>query len=139
MEQDDLQEHARQLLERMKEVPPREPGDTLRDSDKARILDLREQGKTQEQIAAEIGCHQSTISRTLDEFEDRRGLARRLLNAKAYVMAQRFIDEAKPAEVLRMMGKLDVVRDDQMEGTSVGVQVVIGMPALPPYPDSQDT
>ena len=43
-------------------------------------------------------------------------------------MALRFIDEAKPAEVLRMMGKLDVVRDDRAEMTTVGVRVVLGVP-----------
>ena len=91
-------------------------------------MDLREQGRTQEHIAAEIGCHQSTVSRTIADPDDSRGLARRLLNAKAHAMAQRFIDEAKPAEVLQMMGQLDVVRDDRAQMTTVGVRVVLGVP-----------
>lgn len=80
----------------MKALLPRKPGDKLRPLDEARILDLAEQGYTQERIAAEIGCHQSTVSQTIAEYDDSRGLARRLLNAKALDLAQRFIDEAKP-------------------------------------------
>jgi hypothetical protein len=130
----DIQDEARQLLDRMKQVPPRERGEKLRYSDQARIMDLHEQGITQEAIASEVGCHQSTVCRTIADFDDSRSLARRLLNANAVKMAQRFVDEAKPGDVLRMMGKLDVVRDDDQRRAETSFQIVVGMPGHPCAP-----
>lgn len=110
-------------------VPPREPGDPLRPRDEARILELTEEGWTQERIAAEIGCHQSTVSRTLAEYDDSRPLARKHLEANALALARRFVEESRPAEILKMMGKLDVVRDDDYGHGEMQVAVVIGLEA----------
>jgi hypothetical protein len=45
-------------------------------------------------------------------------------------MSQRFVDEAPPRDLLRALGKIDVVRDDDV-GAHVGVQVIIGTPEHP--------
>jgi Homeodomain-like domain len=122
---ENLQMEAEKLLEKMRLVPPREPSEKLRPSDEARILDLAAQGWTQERIAGEIACHQSTVSRTLAEYDDSRPLARRYLNARAIKMAQRFVEEARPSDVLRMMGKLDVIRDDGAPGAGANETYVM--------------
>jgi predicted DNA-binding protein (UPF0251 family) len=125
---DSLQTEAEKLLERMRLVPPHEPGEKLRPSDEVLILRLNDEGLSQEKIAAQVGCHQSTVSRTLAEYDDSRPLARRYLNARALKMAQRFVEEARPSDVLRMMGKLEVVRDDGAPGTRANeTYVVLGV------------
>jgi hypothetical protein len=48
-------------------------------------------------------------------------LAALLLNANAVRMAPRFVDKAARSDVLLMMGKLDVVRDDGTEAPAVGL------------------
>ena len=126
---------AEKLLERMTRMPPREPGDKLRPEDEARILELAELGPghgwTQEKIAAAIGCHQSTVSRTIAAYTDTGALAQKYLRAKAHDMVRRFVAEAKSAEILRMLGKLEVVRDDHAHGAQLGVQVVLGLGECP--------
>ena len=73
----DLQSHADALLRQMNLVPPREPREALRPIDEATILELAATGKSQTEIAGLVGCHQSTVSRTLAEWTDSRGLARK--------------------------------------------------------------
>jgi hypothetical protein len=63
-------------------------------------------------IARAVGCHQSTVSRTLAEYDDSRPLARKYLEARALEMTKRLVADAKPETVLRVLAKLDVVRDD---------------------------
>ena len=107
-------------------VPPREAGEKLRPEHEARILDLHDQGVMQEAIAAEIGCHQSTVSRTLADWRDTRGMARKYAESKALEMMKRFVEDASPAEILKMQAKLDVVREDREPGGGNQMVVVLG-------------
>jgi len=107
-----LTTEAERLLERMKLVPPREPGEQLRPADEARILALAAKGVSQTDIAKEVGCHQSTVSRTIAQYDDSRPLARKYLEARALDLTRRLVEGAKPETILRVLGKLDVVRDD---------------------------
>jgi IS30 family transposase len=127
MDQRTLQGEAEKLLQKMHLAPPREPGERLRSEDEARILELAASGVTQLDIARAVGCHQSTVSRTIADYADTRGLARRFLETKAIDVAQGLVAAAKdrPAEALKLLGKLDVVRDDEHK-SAVGVQVIIG-------------
>jgi IS30 family transposase len=59
----------------MQLVPPCEPGEKLRPIDEAMILEMSSAGKSQTEIADAVGCHQSTVSRTLAEWTDSRELA----------------------------------------------------------------
>jgi hypothetical protein len=79
----ELQTDANALRQAMQLVPPREPGEKLRPGDEAKILELHAGGHTQTDIARAVGCHQSTVSRTLAEYDDSRPLARKYLEAKA--------------------------------------------------------
>lgn len=129
---------AEALLRTMPQRPPREAGERLTETDEALILELSRAGLTQERIATQIGCHQSTVSRTLAEYDDSRPLARKYLEAKALAMTRRFVEEAKPEAVLRMLGKLDVVRDDVAPRAVAAVQVIVGTPGHPAGPDPFD-
>jgi hypothetical protein len=117
-----LKDAADRLLERMELVPPREPGEQLRPIEEATILELSAAGKTQAEIAGIIGCNQSTVSRTLAEWTDTRGFARKYAEAKSLDMMKRFVKDASPAEILKMQQKLDVIRDDRQEG---GNQLIV--------------
>jgi hypothetical protein len=114
----DLTDEAAQLRDAMQLVPPREPGEKLRATDEAKILELHGQGVTQTDIARAVGCHQSTVSRTLAEYDDSRPLARKYLEARALEMTKRLVTDAKPETILRVLAKLDVVRDDGDRGGS---------------------
>jgi len=57
------------------------------------------------------------VSRTIAEYDDSRPLARKLLNARAVDMARRFVNDATSRDILRMMGKLDVVGDEANQGS----------------------
>jgi len=115
-------------------VPPREPRESLRPIDEATLLELAAAGKSQTEIASIVGCHQSTVSRTLAEWADSRGMARRYAEAKSLHMMKRFVAEASPAEILKMQQKLDVVRDDRLEHGGNQVVIVLGTQAQPLQP-----
>lgn len=112
----ELQGDAAELLGTMQRTPPREPGEALRSSGEARILEFASKGWTQGRIAAEVGCHQSTVNRTLAEYDDSRPMAVHYLRAKALDMTKRLVEDAKPETILRVLAKLDVVRDDKDGG-----------------------
>jgi hypothetical protein len=125
---DSLSVEAEKLLARMPLVPPREPGEKLRAADEAKILELHAAGKTQTDIARVIGCHQSTVSRTIAEYDDSRPLARKYLESRALEMTRRLVTDAKPETILRVLGKLDVVRDDGTGGSDdYGPTVYVGI------------
>jgi hypothetical protein len=117
-----LQDAAAALLKQAEQLPPREPGERLRSSDELRILVMvRERGHSQEDAAAAVGCHQSTVSRVLEKYDDTRPLARKRLEAAAVEVAERAIREGDP---LKLLAKLDVVRDDKADIRSAGVLIV---------------
>ena len=128
-----LNSEANALLERMQSAPPREAGEPLRPIDEAAILDLAATGKSQTEIAGLVGCHQSTVSRTLADWADSRGLARKYAEAKSLEMMKRFVADASPAEILKMQAKLDVVREDRAIGGEPSFVVVFN-----PEPPSFD-
>ena len=132
-----LSVEAERLLEQMQLVPPREAGDRLRPIDEATILELAAAGKSQTEIAAIIGCNQSTVSRTLAEWADSRGLARKYAEAKSLEMMKRFVTDASPAEILKMQQKLDVIRDDRQEGGNQFI-VMLGTADHPLQPPDID-
>lgn len=111
-----LRDEAAKLRQAMELVPPRELGEPLSREDEARILELKAEGLTQAEIAGRVGCHQSTVSRTLAEYDDSRPQARKYLEAQAHELTKRLVRDAKPEVILRILGKLDVVRDDDNRG-----------------------
>jgi hypothetical protein len=90
---------------------------------------LHAQGVSQTDIARAVGCHQSTVSRTLVEYDDSRPLARKYLESKALDMTKRLVTDAKPETILRVLAKLDVVREDA-QGAGTSVVIAIGQPGV---------
>jgi hypothetical protein len=80
MNRQNQQVEAKKLLQLMREMPPREPGNKLRPTDELRIL------------------------------------------------AERAIREGDP---LKLLAKLDVVREDKEVGTNSGIVINIGAPGSP--------
>ena len=54
--------------------------------------------------------------------------------AKALPMMMRFVAEASPAEILKMLAKLDVVRDDKTDYGGNQVVIVLGTQEQPLEP-----
>jgi hypothetical protein len=135
-----LQTQAEKLLERMKTLPPRDPGEPLRPTEELHIMQLTERGLRQEAIAVDVGCHQSTVSRTIAKYTDTRPLARKRLEAEALTMAERIITDGKPETLLKVMAKLDVVRDEDARPADAGVIIQIGFAGVPvPTPGGRGT
>jgi Homeodomain-like domain len=129
-----LLEEAEALRQTMSLAPPREDGAPLRWQERARIVELSEQGRTQEQIAAELDCHQSTISRTLADLDDSRPFAQRLLRSRAIELVEQIRERMKTAslaELTKLAGKLDIVRDDRDTAINSGIVINIGAPGSP--------
>jgi predicted XRE-type DNA-binding protein len=129
MNQDSLQAEAEKLLQSMQQVPPREPGEKLRPRDELQILVMvKEQQMSQEAAAEAVGCHQSTVCRVLAKYDDTRPLARKRLEAAALEVAERAIREGDP---LKLLAKLDVIREDKEVGSSTGIVIHVGQPGHP--------
>lgn len=105
----------------------------LSPADRALILSLTARGQTQAAVATIIGCDQSTVSRVISRYKlDTRADARALLEASALEMAESVVTKGDPALHAKMLGKLDVVRDDKPQsGVDSGVVVIIGQPGQP--------
>jgi len=71
------------------------------------------------------------VSRTLAEWADSRGLARKDAEAKSLEMMKRFVSEASPADILKIQAKLDVVREDKEVASNSGIVINIGAPGNP--------
>lgn len=85
-----MSDGAVKLLEPMQLLPPREPGEKLRPCDELRILVMvKEQGCSQVETADAVGCHQSTVSRVLEKYDDTRPLARKRLEAGHWTSRRR--------------------------------------------------
>lgn len=114
--------------------PAKGNGRRLTQREVALLLQLSELGKSQTEIAQVIGCNISTVSRTLDQWQDNRQVARRFLEANSPKLAKTIVKSKDAATALRTLQKLDVVRDDQASGGSQ-VVVMIGtsdQPLSPP-------
>jgi predicted transcriptional regulator len=107
------------------------PGEKLRPIDEATILELAAEGKSQTEIARVVGCSQPTVSRTLAEWADSHGLARKYAETKSLEMMKRFVKEASPADILKMQARLDVVREDRQVEQHDRVIINVGMPGKP--------
>ena len=134
MPNDSLTDDGAVLRQTMALVPPRESGGPLRWQDRARILELYEQGWTQQNIATEMACHQSTVSRTLADLDDSRPFAQRVLRSQGVALAEQIVERMKTAslqELIKLAGKLDIVREDRDTHSGPRVEIHIGMPGSP--------
>jgi len=138
---DALHRQASEVLERMHAMPPRQPGEALRPSEEAAILDLHAAGWTQTAIAERVGCSQPTVSRTLAEYDDSRPLARKLLESRARDVAEAVIKgivAGDPRTGLKLLGKLDVVREDTQAAVAATFQIHVGQPGRGLQPPAID-
>lgn len=120
-----LKTDADKLLARWRELPARDAGTELRDLDKQAILALRAKGETQARIGEIVGCDQATVSRTLSALLDTRPLARAILEGASASMARNVAENGKPELHAKMLGKLDVIREDNERGVTVNTAVIV--------------
>jgi hypothetical protein len=133
MDSESLSAEAGNLLAQMRQTPPREAGEPLRWQDKARILELRDEGFSQEHITAEVGCHQSTVSRTLTGLDDSRPFAQLVLRSQRVALLEQIVERMKTAnmaDLIKLAGKLDIVREDRADtrgndGTLIAIGVKV--------------
>jgi DNA-binding MarR family transcriptional regulator len=103
------------------------------------VVVMSQEGKTQEEIAQEMGVNQASISRILARFKDTRGMAKSRLNGTAYTMVKRLLQAAEKAAekgdataALEVLDRLDVMPKKQpapMSGKGeTKVLVVVGAP-----------
>ena len=110
--------------------PKRSDGRRLSYTDQARMLELVDEGVNQATIAEQFGCHQSTVSRLIARYDDTRSMAKRKLNAEAVVIADAVVERIKKGDAktgLKLLGKLDVVREDNVEPGGSGRTIVMGV------------
>lgn len=100
------------------------------------ILAHHETGKTQEHIAAVVGCAQSTVSRVLSKYRPTVDMAAKVLESKALTAALRVVDmmDSRNDRVVLESSKTILgannLLGDSKSSTTNNIQVVIGMPAL---------
>lgn len=92
-------------------------------SDIGTLLKLKRDGLTQVEIAKRLGCHQSTISKWWDEFEDTRDLAKGYLAGASLRMAQNIVKKGRAADHVKALEGLEVLSNQDVKG---GLTIVIG-------------
>ena len=126
---------ATALAERPTEAPEVETrssrsqgtGRRLTQREVATLMQLSEMGKNIPEIAQVLDCSVSTVHRTLEQWQDKRSLARKYLEANAPKLAKTVVRSKDAATALRTLGKLDVVREDG-PNHSANVVIAIGQP-----------
>lgn len=107
------------------------------------MLSLRKQGLTQTEIAQQLNCAQSTVSRVLDDYIDSRELAKRRAHNLALKVVTAAIEgsivaaaDGKPEAALEVADRLGVLEKRQQDsGKGHQVNIVIGMPGQAAGPD----
>ena len=99
-------------------------------------LKLRDEGKTQDEIAQCLNRDRSAIAKLLLSFVDTRPLATLRLHNRALGFAETVIRDANVEESLEMLDRLEVVPKRQIDQSKANqVNIVIGMPGHPIGPD----
>jgi len=109
----------------------------------AKILRLSDEGLTQVQIADAIGVDNSTICRTLANFQDTTDLASRRFKASAIQTAERLIaiaeksaDEDAVIKAAKVGLEVAGLTGQRVTGAGpIAIQVNVGMPGQPAGPD----
>ena len=98
--------------------------------DVRQVLKLDRDGLTQQEIAAAVGVHQSTVSRYLNAYIPTTTRARMRLRGSAEALAQKLIDAGDPRVAHKTLVSLGVLEPAE----AAGVQVSIGAAAELPLP-----
>ncbi len=106
----------------------------LTQAEESLCLHLANDGLTQTAIAQRLGCHPSSVSRTLAAFTDTRELAKRRLQGSADRLVRRVISKATVEESLEVLDRIDVAPKRQ-SGAGSSVNILIGMPGQAIGPD----
>lgn len=122
---DELQEQAAALLEHVQADGGEGKHSHLTPDERALILILHAREVPQAEIARIIGCHPSSVSRTVRYLDTRDG-ARLMLHQGAAKLADKVL-RTKSAETARKaLTQIDVLPKDG-SGTSVDVRVMLGI------------
>ena len=93
----------------------------LTDVDRAFILRLHDKGRTQVEIAQQVGCAQSTVSEVLDAFGDTTPEAKRYLRGQALRMARNIVEEGQAKDHVAALKGLSVLADDVSQGLTIQI------------------
>ena len=114
--------------------PAKGNGRRLTQREVAICLQLADAGKSTVEIAEVLHCHNTTVGRILAQWADDRHLARRYLEANTLRAAKTVLKSRDGNVALKLLGKMDIVREDAVNGGN-NMVVVLGSNAetlLPP-------
>jgi hypothetical protein len=106
----------------------------LTPTEHAKIARLKAEGLTIHGIAVALSRDDKSIKRVFDQIEDTRELAKLRLAAGAAEMAARVVRDGNPAVCVDVLERVDVLKPRASAGQSQGVQVMVGIAALPGLP-----
>jgi hypothetical protein len=118
----ELQDDAQQLLAAVDERAVDERAySRLTVDDQLLILALASRGKSQTEIAGILGCHPSSVSRVITKgTRDTTEQAKAYLKANALPMAESVVTKGNPDLHVKVLGKIDVVREDKVPPNTGG-------------------
>jgi predicted transcriptional regulator len=91
---------------------------------------MRDAGKTQVEIAAVLGCSQSTVSKFLSTWTDTRDEARDILRHSASRLAKRIVNGRSEAVAVEVLDRIGVTERPAAasQGNKGQITVIIGAP-----------
>lgn len=81
--------------------------------------------KTQTEIAQAIGCDQATVSRYLKSLNPTGQYAGAYLRASQGLLAEKFVDKARGADILELLGRFETIPASNDAGKG-GITVIVG-------------
>lgn len=116
------------LLPSEREVVKRRRGEALTNAELRLMLQMRDEGMTQTEIAKRLNCSQCTISRLLAEWMDTTYTAKAVLKRDMTKLAERLVNTASNEEILEIFDREDVSTKKRKDAeVAPGVNVCIGI------------
>jgi len=112
------------------EMARRRKGQALNSEELRMMLVLHQKGVSQWDIAKQLNCNQSCISRNLMIWQDTKIEARAHLDRSARKLAEKLVDTADNEQILEILDRTDVLAKKRTVDESSRVNVMIGI-ALP--------
>ena len=93
------------------------------------LLQLRNLGKTQTEIAQTLQCDVSAVSRWLAKLQDTSDIAKLKLKNGAERLAERVVKRANVTESLEVLDRLEVLPKREVSGNGkTNIAIIVGMP-----------
>jgi len=109
------------------EMARRRKGQALNSEELRMMLVLHQKGVSQWDIAKQLNCNQSCISRNLMIWQDTKIEARAHLDRSARKLAEKLVDTADNEQILEILDRTDVLAKKRNVDESSKVNVLIGI------------